>query len=55
MEVHGVLWVIDVLHRHQIEKAKILLVALQAFSTDPTVRLPRREVAASIQRLSGLK
>lgn len=55
MEVHGVLWVIDQLHRHQIEKAKILLVALRAFTDDPTVRLPRREVAASIKRFSGQK
>jgi len=55
MEVHGVLWVIDELHRHQIEKAKNLLAALRAFSADPTVRLPRREVAASIKRFSGLK
>jgi predicted nucleic acid-binding protein len=54
MEVHGVLWIIDELHRHQIEKAKILLAALRAFSADPTVRLPRREVAASIKRFSGV-
>jgi len=55
MEVHGVLWVIDEIHRHQIEKAKTLLAALRAFSADPTVRLPRREMAASIKRFSGLK
>jgi predicted nucleic acid-binding protein len=55
IEVHGVLWVFDELHRHQIEKAKPLLAALRAFSADPTVRLPRREVAASIKRFSGLK
>jgi predicted nucleic acid-binding protein len=55
MEVHGVLWVIDEIHRHQIEKAKTLLTALRAFSGDPTVRLPRREVAASIRRFSVLK
>lgn len=55
MEVHGVLWVIDEIHRHQIEKAKTLLAALRAFSADPTVRLPHRELAASIKRFSGLK
>jgi predicted nucleic acid-binding protein len=55
MEVHGVLWVIDELHHHQIEKARVLLAALQAFAADATVRLPRREVAASIKRFSGLK
>jgi predicted nucleic acid-binding protein len=55
MEVHGVLWVIDEMHRHRIEKAKTLLAALRSFSADSTVRLPRREVAASIRRFSGLK
>jgi predicted nucleic acid-binding protein len=55
MEVRGVLWVIDEIHRHRIEKARTLLAALRAFSVDPTVRLPRREVVASIKRFSGLK
>jgi predicted nucleic acid-binding protein len=55
MEVHGVLWVLDELHRHEIESAKALLAALRAFSADPTVRLPARDVAASIKRFSGLK
>ena len=54
IKVHGVLWVIDEMHRHQIEKARNLLAALRAFSSDPTVRLPRREVAASIKRFSAL-
>jgi predicted nucleic acid-binding protein len=55
MEVHGVLWVIDEIHRNHIETAKTLLAALKAFSVDPTVRLPKREVSISIKRFSGLK
>ncbi len=55
IEVHGVLWVIDELHRNGIVKAKALLEALRIFSSDPTVRLPVREVSASIKRFSGLK
>jgi predicted nucleic acid-binding protein len=55
MEVHGVLWVIDEMHRNRIVKAKALLAALRAFSSDTTVRLPRREVAAFIKRYAGLK
>jgi predicted nucleic acid-binding protein len=55
MEVHGVLWAIDEIHRKQIETAKTLLAALKVFSVDPTVRLPKREVSASIKRFSGLK
>jgi predicted nucleic acid-binding protein len=55
MEVHGVLWVIDEIHRNRILKAKALLAALRAFSSDPTVRLPRRDVTAFIKRYAGLK
>jgi len=55
MEVHGVLWALDEIHRGQLETAKTLLAALKAFSVDPTVRLPKREVSASIKRFSGLK
>jgi hypothetical protein len=55
MEVHGVLWVIDEIHRNQIETAKTLLAALKAFSMDPTVRLPKREISASIKRFSVLR
>jgi len=43
------------IHRHQIEQAKNLLAALKAFVADPTVRLPRNELAASIKRFSGTK
>ncbi len=55
MEVHGVLWVIDEIHRNRIVKPKMLLAALRAFSSDSTVRLPRREVTAFIKRYAELK
>ncbi|HEX8817011.1 MAG TPA: hypothetical protein VF753_16060 [Terriglobales bacterium] len=42
IEVHGVLWVIDELHRNGLVKARALLTALKLFSSDPTVRLPQR-------------
>lgn len=54
IEVHGVLWVIDELHRNGVVKARTLLAALTAFSSDPTVRLPGRELSASIKRFRGL-
>lgn len=50
MEVHGVLWVIDEIHRHAICTAETLLHALQLLAHDPTVRLPQRELAAYIKR-----
>jgi predicted nucleic acid-binding protein len=53
MEVHGVLWVIDEIHRNRVTAAATLLAALRAFSVDPTVRLPRRELAAFIRRYAG--
>lgn len=49
MEVHGVLWVIDEIHRHAICTTETLLHALQLLAHDPTVRLPQRELAASIK------
>jgi predicted nucleic acid-binding protein len=55
MEVHGVLWVIDELHRNDVVKAKALLAALKAFSIDSTVRLPQRDLAASIKKFNTLK
>lgn len=55
MEVHGTLWVIDELHRNGVVKVKTLLAALKTYSADSTVRLPQRELAASIRRFSGLK
>jgi predicted nucleic acid-binding protein len=55
MEVHGILWVIDELYRKRLTTVTALRIALRAFSTDPTVRLPRREMAAYIKRYASLK
>jgi len=55
MEVHGVLWIIDELHRIEVVRTRTLLTALKAFSADSTVRLPQRDLAAAIKRFSGLK
>lgn len=54
IEVRGVLWVIDELHRHDLVPVETLLEALALFAADDTVRLPAREVAASIRRYQGL-
>ncbi len=54
IEVRGVLWVIDELHRHNLVPVETLLEALALFAADDTVRLPAREVAASIRRYQGL-
>lgn len=55
MEVRGVLWVIDELHRHRLVSIGTLLEALALFAADETVRLPTREVAAYIRRYQALR
>jgi hypothetical protein len=54
IEVRGVLWVIDELHRHGLVPVQTLLDALRLFATDNTVRIPAKEIAASVRRYQGL-
>jgi predicted nucleic acid-binding protein len=54
IEVHGVLWIIDEIHRHAIEDPATLAAALRFFEQDPTVRLPRRDLLSSIRRYGGM-
>ena len=55
IEVHGVLWVLDELHRHRLASAAGLMAVLRKFLEDATVRLPRRELLAYLKRYEGLK
>ena len=55
MRVHGVLWVIDELHRNNILKAKALLEALKTLSADPAVKVAGKEISASIKRFTNMK
>jgi predicted nucleic acid-binding protein len=55
IEVHGVLWVIDELYRCGVTSVEILCEALTLFSTDTTMRLPRRDVMAYLKRYEKLK
>ena len=50
IEVHGVLWVVDKLHAHAISTAAMLHAALRILNGDPTVHLPRHELAAYLKR-----
>lgn len=50
IEVHGVLWIVDELHRHSILAAEALAAALRSLEQDDSVRLPRREMLAAIRR-----
>ncbi len=55
MEVHGLLWLVDEIHSYALASAEQLAVMLRSFDEDPTVRLPRRELAAQLRRLEGAK
>ena len=50
IEVHGVLWVVDELHYHDIEAPRALHHALTTLRDDPAVRLPRPELLAALRR-----
>jgi len=54
MEVRGVLWIIDEIHTNTLTNVGVLLEALRMFSSDPSVRLPRRSLVAYIKRYEGL-
>jgi predicted nucleic acid-binding protein len=53
MEVHGVLWVVDEIHKNGLAKRIELLAVLRSFSGDRTVRLPAKTLTAYIKRYEG--
>ncbi len=53
IDVHGVLWVIDQIHKNG-GSAATCHKALVTLSKDPAVRLPPRELAAAIKRFAGI-
>jgi len=55
MKVHGVLWVVDKIHTNKLGTAASFHAALLLLADEPAVRLPRRELAASIKRYSELR
>lgn len=44
IECHGVLWIIEEIHKAESSHSKALLKALNAWLEDPYVRLPRAEI-----------
>ena len=55
IEVHGILWVIDEIHRNSIKAARLLYAALLELSADPAVRLPKRELTLYLKRYESLR
>lgn len=52
VDVHGVLWVVDEIHRQRVAGSKELIVALQNWHDDETVWLPSKEIEHRIATLS---
>ncbi len=50
IEVHGVLWVIDLLYSHQAATPKQLHDALLKFQADESVRLPKQELQERLKK-----
>ena len=53
IEVHGVLWVVEEICRGRLTTANALHAALILLADDPAVRLPKRELAAALERLEA--
>lgn len=50
LEVHGVLWVLDEMHKYNIVKGALLASILEKLAQDTTVFLPHRALTQAIQR-----
>ena len=55
MEVHGVLWILDEIHRNKLATGATLRSMLEFLTADTTVRLPRRELAMYVKRFEKIK
>lgn len=51
VEVHGVLWIIDLLSEAGLAPNDLLCSALEAWRDDPTVFLPAEDIEARLQRM----
>ena len=49
--MHGVLWIIDLLHAAALCSTDLLIDALEVWAADPTVFLPDDEIEARLGRL----
>lgn len=53
IEVHGILWIIDELHREESCETELLVTALQIWMGDRSVFLPEEEIEQRIRALQG--
>ena len=55
IEVHGFLWIIDEMHRHQLRSVELLCAAMRVLANDPAVRVPKRDLAAYVKRYEDMR
>lgn len=54
IEVHGLLWLIDLMIEHQVMPLAEVLTGLERLAADPKVRLPRKLVGERLSRLKEI-
>lgn len=54
IEVHGILWAVDVMQRSETATVLELIAALELFDNDETIRLPSQEVQGIAKRFRNL-
>lgn len=54
LDVHGILWMIDLLHENGVGQADLLVSALETWRDDPTVFLPREEIERRLRIIRRL-
>jgi hypothetical protein len=50
VEVHGILWMVDLLAEHHVAPHDLLISALETWRDDPSVFLPDAEIALRLRR-----
>lgn len=53
IEVHGLIWLIDLMVEHAVVPQRELLAGLKRLAADPKMRLPRKLVNERLQKLGG--
>lgn len=54
IETHGVLWVVDEIHKHGLARPKKLHKILKSWESDKTVLLPPKELRSRIRQFESL-
>ncbi|WP_096704077.1 hypothetical protein [Magnetospirillum sp. 15-1] len=53
IEVHGLIWLIDLMIEHAVVSKEAMLAGLERLASDPKIRLPRKLLNERLQTLRG--